>query len=107
MRKRHCYITVAEAEVGMELGAPATGTKQGKLISMSAGHKLTGDDLFQLAERRVEFIFVTEPDPRPDEQVAVDAAQAAHRVMEIFAGADLSDPIIATLFNQVIIYRSA
>lgn len=107
MRTRPRYITVAEAEVGMELGAPATGANQGKLIFMSTGHKLTVDSLFQLAAQRVEFIFVTEPDPRPDEQVAVDAAKAAQRVMEIFAGADLSDPIVATLFNQVIIYRSA
>jgi hypothetical protein len=107
MRTRPRYITVIEAETGMKLGAPATVINQGKLFSLPAGHKLTDDNLLQLAAHRVEFIFVTEPDPRPDGQVAVDAAKAAHRVMEIFAGADLNDPIVATLFNQVIIYRSA
>jgi hypothetical protein len=32
---------------------------------------------------------------------------AAKRVMEIFTGADLGDPTMATLFDQVLAYRSA
>ena len=36
-----------------------------------------------------------------------DAARAAHRVMDIFAAADLSDPVMAALFDQVLGYRSA
>ena len=47
------------------------------------------------------------PARRLDEEVAVDAAQAAHRVMDIFAAADLSDPVMAALFDQVLGYRSA
>ena len=107
MRMRPRYITVAEAEAGMELGAPATVISQGRLFSLPVGHKLTGDNLLQLAAHRVEFIFITEPDPRMNEQIAIDAAKAAYRIMEIFSCADLTDPIVATLFNQIIIYRSA
>lgn len=107
MRTRPRYITVSEAKAGMELGAPVRTVSQGKLFSLPTGHRLTGDNLIQLAVHRIEFIFITELDTRTDEQVAIDASKAAYRVMEIFAGADLSDPIVATLFNQILIYRSA
>jgi hypothetical protein len=51
-------------------------------------------------------MFIVEPDTRPSEQIATEAAEAAHRVMEIFAGADLTDPAMATLFNQILIFHS-
>ncbi len=91
----------------MELCVKVEVVNQGRLFSLPSGHKLTGDNLFQLVAHRAEFIFVTEPDPRSDEQVATDAAAAAYRIMEIFSGADLTDSTTATLFNQVLIYRSA
>ena len=42
-----------------------------------------------------------------DAHAYVDAALAARRVMEIFDGADLADPVMAALFDQILIYRSA
>jgi hypothetical protein len=68
---------------------------------------LTEDNLRQLAAHHAEFIFIAEPDTRSDEEIAVDAAKAASRVMDIFAGADLADPTMAALFDQVLAYRSA
>lgn len=108
MRTRPRYITLIEAEAGTVLGASVSVVNHGVLCySLPAGHTLTSDNLRQLGVHRAEFVFVAEPDTRSDEQVAVDAAQAAQSVMNIFAGADLSDPTMSALFNQVLAYRSA
>ncbi|MBK8760308.1 MAG: hypothetical protein IPM03_07715 [Sulfuritalea sp.] len=108
MRTRPRYLPLIEAEPGMVLGTPVRVTRQGQhRYSLPAGHRLTGDNLRQLAAHHAEFIFVAEPDSRSDEEVAVDAANAAHRVLDIFSGADLADPTLAALFDQVLAYRSA
>lgn len=108
MRTRTHYIPIVEAEAGMTLGAPVKVVNHGMLrFSLPVGHVLTRDNLHQLTAHQAEFIFVAEPDDRTDEQVAVDAALAARRTMEIFAGADLTDPTLAALFDQVLSYRSA
>ncbi len=108
MRTRPRYLPLIEAEAGMVLGTPVHMARQGQLrYSLPAGHRLTEDNLCQLAAHRAEFIYVAEPDTRSDEEVATDAAQAAHRVLDIFSGADLADPTMAALFDQVLAYRSA
>jgi hypothetical protein len=107
MKTRPRYITLIEAEAGMELAAPLSTVNNGRLgLTLPAGHILTIDSLQQLQAHKAEFMFVVEVDERPSEQIAVEAAQAAHRVMEIFAGADLSEPAMATLFNQILIFHS-
>jgi len=96
------------ARAGVVLGAPVRIENHGVLrFSLPAGHTLTEDNLHQLAAHRAEFIFVAEPDSRADEQVAVDVARVARRVLDIFAGADLGDPTMAALFDQVLVYKSA
>ncbi|MEI7841777.1 MAG: hypothetical protein WCI39_01995 [Gallionellaceae bacterium] len=108
MRTRPRYIMLIEAEPGMVLDAKAHVVDHGILrFSLPAGHTLTADNIRQLTSLRAEYIFIAEPDERTDEQVAIDAAHEAHRVMEIFSGADLSDLTMAKLFNQAILYRSA
>ncbi len=108
MRTRHHYIPIIEAQPGMVLSAPARVVERGMLsLELPAGHALTEENLQQLNAHHAEFMFVDLPDSRSDEQVAVDAALAAHRVMQIFEGADLTDPNMATLFDQVLGYRSA
>ena len=108
MRTRSRFLPIIEAEAGMVLGMPVRVASHGQLrFSLPAGHTLTGDNLHQLSAHRAEVIFIAEPDKRTDEEVAVDAARAAHRVMDIFAAADLSDPVMAALFDQVLGYRSA
>lgn len=108
MRTRPCYLPVIEAEEGMVLGSPVNVVTNGVLrLSLSAGTRLTGDTLQQLKAHRAEYIFIDEPDTRSDEEIALNAASMAHRVMEIFAGADLSDPHMAALFDRVLTYRSA
>lgn len=108
MRTRPRYVALIEAEAGMVLGAPVNVVDHGVLCySLPAGHTLTSDNLRQLGIHRAEFVFVAELDTRSDEQVAVDAAQAAHSVMGIFVGADLSDPTMSALFKQVLAYQSA
>ena len=108
MRTRTCYIPIMEAEAGMTLAAAAKVTRQGKLrFSLPAGHVLTEDNLHQLAAHRAEFIFAALPDSRSDEQVASDTALVTCRVLDIFAGADLSEPTTAALFDQIYAYRNA
>lgn len=108
MRTRPRYITLIEAEVGMTLAAPVSAVHQGALqLTFPMGHPLSSDNLRQLRAHHVEFIFVTEPDIRTSEQIAIDVARAAHRVLETFATADLSNPTMMALFDQVMTYRSA
>ena len=108
MRTRPRYLPLIEAEAGMVLGAPVRVVSKGVLrFSLPVGHTLTGDNLHQLATHRAEFIFIAEPDTRSDQEVAVDAARSAHQALQIFAGADLTEPIMAALFDQVLAYRSA
>ena len=108
MKTRPRYIPLIEIEAGMVLGGPVNVVHHGMLrFSLPAGHALTDGNLNQLAAHHAEFILIAEPDSRPDEQVAADAAHAAQRVLDIFAGADLTDPTMAALFDQVLIYRSA
>jgi hypothetical protein len=76
-------------------------------FSLPSGHALTEENLHQLLAHHVEYIFVLKPDLRTDEQVAIDAAMAARRIIKIFDGADFSDANTATLFDQVLTYRSA
>ena len=108
MRLRKKYIPVAEAQAGMLLGAPADGVRGGSIaFSLPSGHRLTEENLRQLSAHAVEFIFILQPDSRTEENVATDAAVAARRVMEVFSGADLSDPNMMAFFDQVISFRSA
>lgn len=108
MRTRTRYLPCNEAEADMMLAAPVNVINHGRLrFSLPLGHVLTADNLNQLRAHRAEFIFIAEADDRPDEQVAIDSAEDARRVMEIFVGADLSDPNMAALFDQVLTYRSA
>lgn len=108
MRFRTRYLPLAEATAGMILGTAVLNVGGGqRRFSLPAGHSLTTDNLHQLRAHRAEFIFIAEPDTRTDEEVAVDAAQAAGRTMQIFSGADLTDRTMAALFDQVLGYRSA
>jgi hypothetical protein len=108
MSTRPRYLPLIEAEAGMLLGTPVTISKHDlHRFSLPAGHRLTRDNIHQLAAHHAEFIFIAEPDTRSDEQVAVDAAMAARRVMDIFSGADLAGPTMAALFDQILAYRSA
>lgn len=101
------FLPLTELAAGMVLAAPVQAVVSGQLrFSLPAAHALTPDNLRQLAVHRVEFVFVDLPDDRSDQDVAVDAALAARRTMEIFAGADLSDPAMAKLFDQILTYRS-
>ncbi len=108
MRMRLHFIPIVEARPGMVLSAPANVVEHGFLsMSLPAGHVLTEENLQQLNSHHAEFIYIERIDTRSDEQVALDAALAARRVMQIFEGADLSDPNTAALFDQVLGYRSA
>ena len=107
MRTRNRYLPISAVEVGMVLGAQVCTVERGNLsVSLPPGHALTEQNPHQLTTRHAEFILVAEADTRTDEEVAADTAAAAHRVRQIFEGLELSDPCMATLFEQVLAYRS-
>ena len=108
MRTRNRYLPISAAEVGMVLGAQLCVVERGNLsVGLPPGHALTEDNLYQLRARHAEFMLVAEADPRTDDEVAADIAQSSARVRQIFAGVDLNEPCIASLFEQVLAYRSA
>jgi len=108
MRTRHHFLPIEDAQVGMVLCESAQIVERGFLsMTLPAGHALTEENLRQLIAHHAEFIDVDLPDERSDEQVAVDTALAARRAMEIFSGADLTEPHMASFFDQVLAYRSA
>lgn len=108
MKTRSQYLSVADVQAGMVLATPANAVSGGAVsFSLPAGHALTDENLRQLQRHEVEFIFISTPDLRTDDQVAIDAATAARRIIGVFEGADFSDANMATLFDQVLAYRSA
>lgn len=108
MRTRTRYIPITDVQPGMLLAEPVRLVSGGYLrFSLPAGNPLTEDNIDQLLRLRAEFIAIAQADTRSDEEVAVDSAMAARRVMEIFTGADLADAHVAALFDQVLGYRSA
>ena len=108
MGTRQRSVPIEEAEEGMQLASEANAVRGGMYsFSLPAGHALTKENLAQLRKHEVEFLFVHVDDTRSADQVAVDAAMAARRVIRIFEGADFSDPNMASLFDQVLRFRSA
>lgn len=91
----------------MELAEPVQLADRHVLrFSLPAGHKLTEDNLHQMATHGAEFVCIAMPDTRSDAEIACDAAAAAARVVRNFEGADLSSPVLAALFERVLAYRS-
>lgn len=107
-RRRRHYLPLGEVEPGMILGEAIVIVERNTLrFRLPAKHELTESNLRQLGAYHAEFVCVSLPDPRSDEEVATEAAAAAARVMDIFSGADLSQPAMAALFDRVLAYRSA
>jgi hypothetical protein len=108
MRTRHHFIPIDDAQVGMVLSQPASVVDHGFLnLTLPAGHTLTQENLNQLIAHHAEFIFIDRSDSRSDQEVALDAAEAARRIMQIFSGVDLSEPNMMAFFDQILAYRSA
>lgn len=104
-RTRTRYVPLEDASPGMRL-AQAVLDGYGRSM-LPAGVTLSEEHLHQLQAHQVEHICVESIETRPAAQIAVDAAVAACRVLEKFEHTDLTDPVTAALFNQVLIYRSA
>lgn len=101
------YKPFFEVQAGMVLGESVSISDQGYLcISLPEGHALTQDNLRQLASHHAEYVVISEPDTRSEIQIAIDATETKRRVSEIFSCADLANPTIAALFEQVLAYKS-
>jgi len=107
IKTRHHYIPVTEITPGMVLGETVNVVERGVLsMVLHTGHILSEDNLSQLNAHHAEFICIDKPDDRTEAQIAEDAANNAHRVLEIFRDSDMSDPTLMALFDQVLGYRS-
>lgn len=105
MRTRTHYLPIEIATVDMVLAEAVKDGYQRSLLP--SGSTLTAENIQQLQAHGVEFICVCHEDTRTPEEIAVHSAETARSVMNIFASADLSNPVLAALFNQVLMYRSA
>lgn len=105
MRHRIKYVPAFEARAGMTLSEPAQDRNLSTLLP--AGHTLTEENLQQLVAHQVELLCVAFDDSRSAEEIAEEASVMAKRVLDTFQTANLSDPLTAALFNQVLTYRSA
>lgn len=105
MRNRIKYVAAFEARAGMTLCEPAQDRQLSHVLP--AGHTLTEENLQQLVVHQVELLCVVFDDTRSAEEVAHEASIMAKRVLDTFQSANLSDPLTAALFNQVLTYRSA
>ena len=105
MRTRTRYLPIEAAEEGMLLAESVKDRYQRSLLP--TGVELTVDNIAQLAARQVEFVCICTTETRTSEQISVDTATTAHRMLAIFESADLTQPVMAALFNQVFLYRSA
>lgn len=105
MPTRTQYIPIEQASEGMALGDAVKDTYQ--LTVLPAGSVLTNENIQQLQAHAVEFICVSTNDERSGEDIATQSAEAAQRLSDIFAGADLTQPCLAALFKQLLQYRSA
>ncbi len=104
MRTRTRYIPIEAADEGLVLGEAVQDRYRTTLLP--SGATLSDENLQQMVAHQIEFVCVVQADARTDEVVADEAAAAAKNVLEIFESADLSDPVMAALFNQVLMYRS-
>jgi hypothetical protein len=105
MPTRTHYLPIENARAGMVL---ADGVKDAfQRTVLPSGSTLTIENIQQLQAHAVEFICVSYEDTRSPEEIAVQSAATARSVLGIFASADLSRPVMAALFNQVLMYRSA
>lgn len=105
MRTRTHYLPIENASIDMVLAETVRDQFQRALLP--SGSALTAENIQQLQAHAVEFICVSYEDARPAEEIAVHSAATARTVMEIFESADLSRPVMAALFNQILMYRSA
>ncbi len=104
MRTRNRYIVIAEATQDMVLAEPVQDRY--RITLLPAGAVVSQENLQQLAAHQIEFICIAQPDARTDAEIARSASDSAREVLDIFARADLSDPLMAALFDQVLLYRS-
>jgi hypothetical protein len=98
-------LPIESASAGMVLAEAVKDAFQRALLP--GGSTLTAENIQQLQAHDVEFICVSYEDTRSPEEIAVQSAETARGVMALFASADLSRPVMAALFNQVLTYRSA
>lgn len=102
MRIRRLVIPVDQAQAGMVLGQPLEVVFRRMLgLTVPAGPILTEETLNQLSVHHAELVCIDQADHRSDEQVAVDADQAARRVLTLFEGADLCAPRMAAFFDPM------
>jgi hypothetical protein len=105
MRTRTRYLPIEATAEGMVLAEAVKDRYQRTLLP--SGSTLTLENLQQLQAHEVEFICVTFLDERSPEEIATHAAATARTVLDIFQSADMTQPAVAALFNQVLMYRSA
>jgi len=106
MDTRLQFLTIAEAEEGMVLGAPVVLPEHGvSNFNLPAGHTLTESNIHQMAVRHAEFVCIEIPDERTPEEREAEWGMNEMRLQQIFGAANLADPTTASLYQAVLAFR--
>lgn len=107
MNIRQRYLPISEVTAGMVLGAPLTLVEHGlKTFSLPAGHRLTEENLRQIAVHHGEFACIEVPELRSEAEIEEQLRQATEKLDRIFAKADRSNSAVEGLYQAVLRYRS-
>lgn len=104
-RMRVRYLPLEDVIPGMALVDAARDRFQ--RILYPAGTVMDQECLYEMSVNMVRYVCVSFEDLRAAEIIATDTAVSVHRLLDIFEYADLTDPVMADFFNQVLTYRSS
>ena len=108
MASRLRCLPFSGVEVGMVLGASLTVPEYGVVSFMlPAGHALTESNLHQMAIRHAEYVCVCQEDNRSDAEREIEWAASEQRLAEIFAMANLTQPLMSSLYDAVNRFRKS
>lgn len=106
-RQKLEYFPIEKAVPGMPLAEQIMISERGVVkLLLPVGHLLSEGDLTRLDRLRIDYVCVSTPDTRSDEEIKKQRAQALLQTRKIFESADLSQPHIMALFKRMLVYRS-
>ncbi len=105
MTKRHSYISTFEAQPGMLLAGQLRQVSNHRLFQLMAGTRLTEDLIRQMSVRNIQCLVIEEAESRSPGELEAAGERIRRETDQVFTGADLGRPAIASLHAAVVEYR--
>lgn len=107
MRTRTRFLAIDDVTPGMVLAEPAMAMDHGFMgLKFPAGLVLTQESIDQLWAHQAEYVEIEEPDARTDDSRLAESESALQDLTARFSRLDLTEPVVAALFQQLVNYRS-